>query len=224
MIPSYETMYVLKLNWILRGTMVIPRIGNTGISSPTDLFFKVWQERLEEGVGDQIYEGLPGAGRGCSWGPDTSIRIVTLSRGVVFEQFGHAADSSFIELVKSHEELAATDSIMYDAVMCPVAKTFFQQLFEGLTAHLATYSKLAFLVQRTKLYFAGSGSRPSGRTTSMASQRLSFLNALCVDLSVPLTGLVKKGPVPFGTGPRASESAKGFARMGKDQGRSPVLP
>jgi hypothetical protein len=37
----------------------------------------------------------------------------------------------------------------------PVAQTFFQQLFEGLTAHLATYSKLAFLVQRSELYFGG---------------------------------------------------------------------
>lgn len=35
----------------------------------------------------------------------------------------------------------------------PVAQKFFQQLFEGLTAHLATYSKLAFLVQRSELYF-----------------------------------------------------------------------
>lgn len=37
----------------------------------------------------------------------------------------------------------------------PVAQKFFQQLFEGLTAHLATYSKLAFLVQRSELYFNG---------------------------------------------------------------------
>jgi hypothetical protein len=37
----------------------------------------------------------------------------------------------------------------------PVAQTFFQQLFEGLTDHLATYSKLAFLVQRSELYFGG---------------------------------------------------------------------
>jgi hypothetical protein len=36
-----------------------------------------------------------------------------------------------------------------------VAQTFFQQLFEGLTDHLATYSKLAFLVQRSELYFGG---------------------------------------------------------------------
>ena len=28
-------------------------------------------------------------------------------------------------------------------------------MFEGLTAHLATYSKLAFLVQRSELYFNG---------------------------------------------------------------------
>jgi hypothetical protein len=37
----------------------------------------------------------------------------------------------------------------------PVAQKFFEQLFEGLTAHLATYSKLAFLVQRSELYFNG---------------------------------------------------------------------
>ncbi len=37
----------------------------------------------------------------------------------------------------------------------PVAQKFFLQLFEGLTAHLATYSKLAFLVQRSELYFNG---------------------------------------------------------------------
>ena len=37
----------------------------------------------------------------------------------------------------------------------PVAQKFFQQLFEGLTTHLATYSKLAFLVQRSELYFNG---------------------------------------------------------------------
>ena len=37
----------------------------------------------------------------------------------------------------------------------PVAQKFFQQLFDGLTAHLATYSKLAFLVQRSELHFNG---------------------------------------------------------------------
>lgn len=37
----------------------------------------------------------------------------------------------------------------------PVAQKFFQQLFEGLTAHLTTYSKLTFLVQRSELYFNG---------------------------------------------------------------------
>jgi hypothetical protein len=36
-----------------------------------------------------------------------------------------------------------------------VAQTFFHQLFEGLTDHLATYSTLAFLVQRSELYFGG---------------------------------------------------------------------
>jgi hypothetical protein len=37
----------------------------------------------------------------------------------------------------------------------PVAQKFFQQLFEGLTTHLTTYSKLAFLIQRSELYFNG---------------------------------------------------------------------
>jgi HEAT repeat protein len=37
----------------------------------------------------------------------------------------------------------------------PVPQKFFQQLFEELTAHLAAYSKLAFLVQRSELYFNG---------------------------------------------------------------------
>jgi HEAT repeat protein len=37
----------------------------------------------------------------------------------------------------------------------PVAQKFFQQLFEGLTAHLATYTRLTFLVQRSELYFNG---------------------------------------------------------------------
>ncbi|THJ24503.1 MAG: hypothetical protein CAF45_004845 [Nitrospira sp. CG24E] len=37
----------------------------------------------------------------------------------------------------------------------PVAQKFFQQLFEGLTAHLTTYVKLAFLIQRSELYFNG---------------------------------------------------------------------
>ncbi len=37
----------------------------------------------------------------------------------------------------------------------PVAQKFFQELFEGLTTHLATYSKLAFLIQRSELYFNG---------------------------------------------------------------------
>jgi hypothetical protein len=37
----------------------------------------------------------------------------------------------------------------------PVAQKFFQQLFEGLTAHLNNYHKLAFLIQRSELYFNG---------------------------------------------------------------------
>jgi len=37
----------------------------------------------------------------------------------------------------------------------PVAQKFFQQLFEGLTTHLNNYHKLAFLIQRSELYFNG---------------------------------------------------------------------
>ncbi|MEO5865455.1 MAG: hypothetical protein ABIQ79_10525, partial [Nitrospiraceae bacterium] len=37
----------------------------------------------------------------------------------------------------------------------PVAQKFFQELFEGLTVHLADYSKLGFLIQRSELYFNG---------------------------------------------------------------------
>jgi hypothetical protein len=37
----------------------------------------------------------------------------------------------------------------------PVAQKFFQQLFEGLTAHLNNYHKLAFLIQRSELCFNG---------------------------------------------------------------------
>src|SRR5262245_6307940 len=37
----------------------------------------------------------------------------------------------------------------------PVAQKFFLQLFEELTAHLTTYSRLAFLIQRSELYFNG---------------------------------------------------------------------
>ena len=35
----------------------------------------------------------------------------------------------------------------------PVAQKFFHELFEGLAAHLTTYSKLGFLIQRSELYF-----------------------------------------------------------------------
>ncbi|NOT21276.1 MAG: HEAT repeat domain-containing protein [Nitrospiraceae bacterium] len=37
----------------------------------------------------------------------------------------------------------------------PVAQKFLQQLFEELTVHLTTYFKLAFLIQRSELYFNG---------------------------------------------------------------------
>ncbi|MEK7764460.1 MAG: HEAT repeat domain-containing protein [Nitrospirota bacterium] len=51
----------------------------------------------------------------------------------------------------------------------PVAQKFFQQLFEGLTAHLATYSKLAFLVQRSELYFNGEAVYQSDQDSSNES-------------------------------------------------------
>jgi hypothetical protein len=51
----------------------------------------------------------------------------------------------------------------------PVAQKFFQQLFEGLTAHLATYSKLAFLVQRSELYFNGEAVYRSDQDSSNES-------------------------------------------------------
>ena len=38
------------------------------IASPSDLFFKAGQERFEEGIGDQIDDGLPGAGAGVLQG------------------------------------------------------------------------------------------------------------------------------------------------------------
>ena len=38
------------------------------VSSPSDLFFKAWQECLEEGIGDQINDGLPGTGAGVFQG------------------------------------------------------------------------------------------------------------------------------------------------------------
>ena len=82
----------------------------------------------------------------------------------------------------------------------PVAQTFFQQLFEGLTAHLATYSKLAFLVQRTELYFGGEVVYRSDQESSNESvafklysdgiRELTFLEGLpAEDLSYLLDSL-----------------------------------
>ena len=82
----------------------------------------------------------------------------------------------------------------------PVAQKFFQQLFEGLTAHLATYSKLAFLVQRSELYFNGESVLRSEQDSSNESvafklyadgiRELTFLEGLAAeDLSFLLDSL-----------------------------------
>ena len=82
----------------------------------------------------------------------------------------------------------------------PVAQKFFQQLFEGLTAHLATYSKLAFLVQRSELYFNGEVVYRSEQDSSNESvafklyadgiRELAFLEGLAAeDLSFLLDSL-----------------------------------
>ena len=64
----------------------------------------------------------------------------------------------------------------------PVAQKFFQQLFEGLTAHLATYTRLAFLVQRSELYFNGEVVTDPNRNQVMkvshsSSMRMAFGNS-----------------------------------------------
>ena len=82
----------------------------------------------------------------------------------------------------------------------PVAQKFFQELFEGLTAHLATYSKLAFLVQRSELYFNGEVVYRSEQDSSNESvafklyadgiRELAFLEGLAAeDLSFLLDSL-----------------------------------
>ena len=82
----------------------------------------------------------------------------------------------------------------------PVAQKFFQQLFEGLTAHLATYTKLSFLVQRSELYFNGEvvyRSEQESSTESVAFKlyadgirELTFLEGLpAEDLSFLLDSL-----------------------------------
>jgi hypothetical protein len=82
----------------------------------------------------------------------------------------------------------------------PVAQKFFQQLFEGLTAHLATYSKLAFLIQRSELYFNGEVVYRSEQDSSNESvafklysdgiRELAFLEGLSAeDLSFLLESL-----------------------------------
>jgi len=82
----------------------------------------------------------------------------------------------------------------------PVAQKFFQQLFEGLTAHLTTYSRLAFLVQRSELYFNGEVVYRSEQESSNESvafklyadgiRELAFLEGLSAeDLSYMLDSL-----------------------------------
>ncbi|HEV8328529.1 MAG TPA: hypothetical protein VGQ08_13695 [Nitrospiraceae bacterium] len=82
----------------------------------------------------------------------------------------------------------------------PVAQKFFQELFEGLTAHLATYSKLAFLIQRSELYFNGEVVYRSEQDSSNESvafklyadgiRELAFLESLTAeDLSFLLDSL-----------------------------------
>jgi hypothetical protein len=82
----------------------------------------------------------------------------------------------------------------------PVAQKFFQELFEGLTAHLATYSKLAFLIQRSELYFNGEIVYRSEQDSSNESvafklyadgiRELAFLEGLAAeDLSYLLDSL-----------------------------------
>jgi hypothetical protein len=73
----------------------------------------------------------------------------------------------------------------------PVAQKFFQQLFEGLSAHLAAYSKLAFLVQRSELYFNGETVYRSEQDSSTESvafklyadgiRELAFLEGLSIE-------------------------------------------
>jgi HEAT repeat protein len=82
----------------------------------------------------------------------------------------------------------------------PVAQKFFQELFEGLTTHLATYSKLAFLIQRSELYFNGEIVYRSEQESSNESvafklyadgiRELAFLESLSAeDLSFLLDSL-----------------------------------
>ena len=82
----------------------------------------------------------------------------------------------------------------------PVAQKFFQQLFEALTTHLATYSKLAFLVQRSELCFNGEVVYRSEQDSSNESvafklyadgiRELAFLEGLAAeDLSFLLDSL-----------------------------------
>ena len=82
----------------------------------------------------------------------------------------------------------------------PVAQKFFQELFEGLTTHLTTYSKLGFLIQRSELYFNGTVVYRSEQESSNESvafklyadgiRELAFLEGLAAeDLSFFLDSL-----------------------------------
>lgn len=63
-------------------------------------------------------------------------------------------ESTSVKRVLSLLDKTAKSSRTYGSTN-PVAQKFFQQLFEALTTHLATYSRLAFLIQRSELYFNG---------------------------------------------------------------------
>jgi hypothetical protein len=82
----------------------------------------------------------------------------------------------------------------------PVAQKFFQELLEGLTTHLTTYSKLGFLIQRSELYFNGNVVYRSEQESSNESvafklyadgiRELAFLEGLAAeDLSFFLDSL-----------------------------------
>ncbi|MGH7180529.1 MAG: hypothetical protein ACREJN_00975, partial [Nitrospiraceae bacterium] len=116
----------------------------------------------------------------------------------------HAKELANPELVSVRRVLALLDktaksSRTYGAAN-PVAQKFFQQLFEGLTAHLTTYHKLAFLIQRSELYFTGEVVYQSEQDSSNESvafklysdgiRELAFLEGLSTeDLSFLLDSL-----------------------------------
>ncbi len=61
-------------------------------------------------------------------------------------------EGSSVKLLLKHLDKASKAGRTFGAAN-PVAQKFFQQFFEGLTTHLATYGTFGFLVQRSELYF-----------------------------------------------------------------------